>query len=329
MNRTAALVMIGPEQVELSDVAIPEPAAAEVVVRAAFSVISPGTELRCLAGRQANARFPFVAGYSTAGTIEWAGPDSGRRQGQRVFCKGGGRFVDHRTQWGGHAGRLVLDGTDVLPLPDALDLKAAAVTKIAAIAYHGFRLADPHPADRCIVLGLGMIGQISARLFAGACPTIATDLDASRIARARNAGVEAVLIDRELQPLATSHDDAADLLVDSTGVAAVMRPAMALLRARPWGDVTQRPPKYLVQGSYPGPITIDYPQAFMKEAQFVLARDTGRADLEAVLGALASGRLVVDDLLERVVSPADAASVYAELATRGQAMTAVFDWSAL
>ena len=41
--------------VTVEPVTIPEPGPGEVLIETAFSVMSPGTELRCLAGQQPNA----------------------------------------------------------------------------------------------------------------------------------------------------------------------------------------------------------------------------------------------------------------------------------
>lgn len=329
MPATTALVMTGPQQVQLRALALPEPTDTQVIVRTDYSVVSSGTELRCLAGRQGDGKFPFVPGYSAAGVVVQAGRASGCREGQRVFCGGSSAFVDMPRQWGGHASHMLSEGAAVIPLPDGVSTKQAALAKIAAIAYHGFRLTHVKAEDRVVVLGLGLLGQLSARLFAAAARTTAADPSAQRVQAASAAGVEAMLIDHDLQPLLASCSDSADVVVDVTGVAAVMAKALDLLRARPWGDVTHYPPLYLVQGSYAHDMSIPYAAAFSKEAIFLLSRDNGRDDLEAVLAALAQRRLSVDDLLVNVVSPADAQRVYEQLAGRGAEMTAVFEWASV
>ncbi len=328
MPKTVALIVTEMNRVELREVLVADPGPDQVLVRNEFSVISPGTELRCIAGQQAGATFPFVPGYSAAGVVEKAGRETGFHEGDRVCAIGGGTFIDVERQWGGHAARLLIKPQSLVAVPENVSIKQAAIGKIAAIPYHGFRLAAAKPDMRCVVLGLGLIGQLSARLFAGACPTVACDLDVTRVETAKRAGIDARLIDRELQPALRELADSADIVADSTGVAGVMNTALRLLRARPWGDVEQSPPVYLVQGSYAGSMTIDYNEAFMKEAVIIVARDNGRADVEAVLQTISDGRLNVDDLLAKVVRPEEAGEVYRDLAGRSSLMTAVFDWSA-
>ncbi len=54
-------------------------------------------------------------------------------------------------------------------------------------------------------------------------------------------------------------------------------------------------------------------------------RDMGRDDIADVLSTMAAGQLVVDDLVDRPVSPAEAQRTFDALACR-EGLTAVFDW---
>jgi NADPH:quinone reductase-like Zn-dependent oxidoreductase len=58
------------QQVAVAPVEIPAPGPGEVLIKTVFSTISPGTELRCLAGKQPNAApWPVIPGYSLSGHI--------------------------------------------------------------------------------------------------------------------------------------------------------------------------------------------------------------------------------------------------------------------
>ena len=48
--KTKAILFSAPGQVELREVTVPEPEPDEVLIKTAFTCISPGTELRVLAG---------------------------------------------------------------------------------------------------------------------------------------------------------------------------------------------------------------------------------------------------------------------------------------
>ena len=318
--------MTGPGQVEVWQVSVADPEPSEVLVRVQFSGISPGTELRCLAGDQPMAVFPFVPGYSAAGVVIKAGRDSGLTEGDRVFAAGGKSYGDVARLWGGHSELLLQDGRSVVRIPNGVASEDAALTKPAAIAFHGYRLARFGIDQKVAVIGLGLIGQISARLFRSAAQHIACDVDPDRVRIACDVGIDARVIDRDLQPLIGDHADWADAVVDVTGVPSVLDRAIALLRARPWGDVELPIPTYLVQGSYPDAVRIPYQAAFMKEASFVLARDNGKRDLDAVLDAMACGTLHLSDLRGFVVTPERAMEAYSALRRRGGILTALIDW---
>lgn len=58
-----ALLFAAPHQVSLGETTLPDPGPGEVLIETAFSCVSPGTELRCLAGRQVDRPpFPFIPG---------------------------------------------------------------------------------------------------------------------------------------------------------------------------------------------------------------------------------------------------------------------------
>ncbi len=329
MPKTHALVAPSPDCIELQEVAIADPDQRQAVVQSQYSVMSPGTELRCIAGKQADGPFPLVPGYSSAGVVLKAGKNSGVTEGDTVCCPYGGRYLDVNSQFGGHAQHLLVPGDALRALPDNVSTQQAAICKMAAIAYHGFQMAKPTKDTPVIVLGLGLIGQLSARLFNTVAPTLACDLCESRVEQARACGIDAMVIDEKLQPVVSDRANSADIVADSTGVPAVIDLAVPLLRSRTWGVVDQSAPLYLIQGSYADHFKVDYFNAFLKEACFLLARDHGRSDVSGALAAIDSGVLVVDDLIEYEIHPADAPHVYEQLRDRSDLLTAAVNWSKL
>lgn len=78
-----------------------EPGDHEILIRTMYSCISPGTELRCLAGQEPNAgKFPMITGYSLVGrVIKGAGAI---QEGNLVFANGTSVVPDGITSaWGG------------------------------------------------------------------------------------------------------------------------------------------------------------------------------------------------------------------------------------
>ena len=77
-------------------------------------------------------------------------------------------------------------------LPEAVDFEAGAFGTLGAIALQGVRLAEPTLGELIVVMGLGLVGQLTAQLLrANGCRVFAIDLDRDRIELARRLGAEA------------------------------------------------------------------------------------------------------------------------------------------
>jgi predicted dehydrogenase/threonine dehydrogenase-like Zn-dependent dehydrogenase len=129
---------------------------------------------------------PMALGYSSAGTIVELGEGMhGFSVGQRVACAGGGYAV--------HAEYVLVPKNLLTPLPETVDFESAAFTTLGAIAMQGFRLAEVTLGDRVAVVGLGLLGLLTAQLAkAAGCEVFGADLDESRIALARTYHIHAV-----------------------------------------------------------------------------------------------------------------------------------------
>lgn len=129
---------------------------------------------------------PMVLGYSSAGTIVALGSGmEGFQVGDRVACAGGNFAV--------HAEYAVVPRNLIARLPDTVDFDSAAFTTLGAIAMHGFRLAQPQLGERVAIIGLGLLGLLSAGIArAAGCSVFGVDLDPQRVARAKASGYTAV-----------------------------------------------------------------------------------------------------------------------------------------
>src|SRR3990170_5823390 len=136
---------------------------------------------------------PMALGYSSAGTIVALGKNTiapsmgvqGFKVGQRVACAGGGFAV--------HAEYNVVPRNLLTPLPKNVDFETAAFTTLGAIALHGFRLAEPQIGETVAVIGMGLLGLLTAQIAAAAgCSVLGVDVDPARIALASSLGLRAV-----------------------------------------------------------------------------------------------------------------------------------------
>ena len=123
-------------------------------------------------------------GYSAAGEVVAVGDlvDS-FRVGDLVACAGAGVA--------NHAEYIDVPVNLAVPLPAGLSTERACTVTLGAIAMQGVRRAQPTLGETFVVVGMGILGQITDQLLrAHGCRVIGTDIDADRIAVARGCGMQ-------------------------------------------------------------------------------------------------------------------------------------------
>ena len=123
-------------------------------------------------------------GYSAAGIVVGVGEDvTALHVGARVACAG--------HPYAAHAELLSVPQNLCVPLPAGVSFDAGAFGTLGAIALQGVRLAEPTLGEACVVVGLGLLGQLTVQLLkANGCRVFGVDLDESRIALARAHGAD-------------------------------------------------------------------------------------------------------------------------------------------
>lgn len=202
---------------------VPFPALSEggVLVRSHFSVISAGTEGKTVTdarkGYIAKARSrqkevrqviqavktqgllatykmvmnkleaPSGLGYSCAGEVIAVGRNIKEfKVGDYVACGGAGAV---------HAEVVAIPKNLCAKVPAGVDLKEAAFATIAAIAMQGGRQADLKLGETAVVIGLGLVGQLTLQLLQAAGVTaIGIDIESAPVTLARKIGFENVFI---------------------------------------------------------------------------------------------------------------------------------------
>lgn len=323
-----AIIFTAPYQVRVDSVDIPPPGAGEVLLEAIYTLISPGTDLRCRAGKQEGAAFPFIPGYSFVGRVLARGEGATIPEGTIVYCNGTSA-ASVNLAWGGHVSHAVRAERELYPLPPGLDPLHASAAHLAAIAYRGVRLSRPQPHETVAVIGLGAIGALAARLhvLTGA-RVIAADLSPLRVALAQQAGIEAFVPQGAVaESFAAKLPGGADVVVDATGAPAVLPQAIEVAKPKPWDDSADPGARFVVQGSYPDTFSIPYQPAFRREMSFHVPRDAQPRDFRAVLDFMLRGVLDVGGIISDVRPPEAAAETYAALAEPDTALITVgFRW---
>ena len=355
--------------VEVLDVPRPVISPTEVLVRTVASVISPGTEravtalarssllakaharpdlvrqvvrkaqaegipamVRTVRGRLA-ADVPL--GYSAAGLVAEVGAAvDGIAVGQLVATGGAGKA--------NHAEYQAVPGLLCAVVPDPVPPEDAAFATLASIPLHGLRLSGVGPGSKVVVLGLGLIGQLAARLaMASGCDVAGIDpngfarktaagagilaLDEAGdtttdqvLSWSRGRGADAVLVcaaDKSPGPMsrapALCRDRAAVVMVGDVGMPARRTPfyerEISLLFARSYGPGRYEP-SYEAWG-------VDYPAGQVRWTE-------GR-NQEAVLDLLAAGRLRVSDLITQSFGIGNADEAFRLLEERSEPCLAI------
>lgn len=265
-------------------------------------------------------------GYSAAGTVMAVGEGvSDLAQGDLVACAGAGRA--------NHADYVSVPRNLVCVVPQGADIKVAATTTVGTIALQGVRRAGAQLGETVCVVGLGLLGQITAQLLrASGCSVIGMDLDPRRVARAQAGGMtHGASSPEELQQLVRDLTRARGvdrtLLVAATKSDAVINLAMEITRRRGTvvivGDVglhVQRAQFYrkeidlLMSTSYgPGRYDADYEEKGI-DYPFAYVRWTLNRNMSSYLELAAQKRIDIDSLIDEVVPIGEAPALYERLA---------------
>jgi 2-desacetyl-2-hydroxyethyl bacteriochlorophyllide A dehydrogenase len=314
--RTHAVVFANPGDVQVREMEVPEPGPGQAGIRTAFSGISQGTERWALTGRYGHfdrdfsAYYPCSPGYQAAGVVEAVGGGVDHLAvGDHVFALGT-RFTDPRHHYPGpcqasHSGYLVMDTTQLTRIPAEVDLAPASLYHMAGVSRHGIRLSKVQPGELVVVIGLGLIGQMSAQAArrAGA-RVIATDLiplrvelagkhSADRVVDARSESLEDVVADEA--------PEGADVVVDTTGNAGIFGRCLALVRRE--GRIT-------LQGYYPDPISIDFHPTHLQRPTVIFPCGWDDEFNGELADDMAAGRIAIEPLITHRIPYQDAPEAY-------------------
>ncbi len=248
-------------EVAVAEVPAPQLSPGRVLVRTSFSLVSPGTELGLIQRQAVAGETRFPLGYSAAGVVA-ASDEAGFEVGAPVGCYG--------APYTHHAGVLAVPRTLAVPLAPKLDLRQAAFGGLGAVAVHSVRRAQLEFGEVCVVVGLGVLGNMIAQVAAAAgFQVIATDPVPARREAAAKLGIIALPTDHaavKAEVAALTEGRGADAVLVCAGgdAAPFLDQAIDLLRLRG---------RAVIVGNVPG--RFDRELQFQKEADIVIARAGG------------------------------------------------------
>jgi len=262
-------------------------------------------------------------GYSSAGKVIEVGPEvQGISVGDLVACGGAG--------YANHAEIIAVPFNLCVKLPVGADLRKAAYNTLGAIALQGVRQADLKIGETCAVIGLGLIGQLSALVLrAVGIKVIGIDIDSRMVEIAHKHCLD-LAFKREEQTLpeeihAFTHGIGVDAVIITAATESLDPINLAGAIARKKGRVVivgdvptgfEREPYYKkelelrMSCSYgPGRYDmtyeekgIDYPVGYV--------RWTEKRNMEAFQELIHSGRINIDYLTTHVFDLYDAPRAY-------------------
>jgi 3-hydroxyethyl bacteriochlorophyllide a dehydrogenase len=307
---TTAVILTGPKQIGLGQLALNAPGAGDLVVEISHSGISTGTEKLFWSGTMPpfpGMGYPLVPGYEAAGEVVEAGPDTPYKAGDRVFVPGANCYDGAFGLFGGSTRRLVTAADRVTRIDPALGAEGALLA-LAATARHAMAGMDKSPPD--LIVGHGVLGRLLARLTvaAGAPAPTVWEIDSDRSRGAL--GYEVLHPD-----LDTRRDYRS--IYDASGNGALLNKLIGHIRKG--GEI-------VLAGFYTEPISFAFPPAFMKEARLRIAAEWDRDDLIATRALIDAGALSLSGLITHTHAAADAAQAYDTAFSDPACLKMILDW---
>lgn len=300
-----ALVYTQPHHLQMQDVADPEAAAGSAVVQVEAVGIC-GSDMHAYHGHDERRPPPLILGHEAAGRVL-----TGSRKGRRVAinplvtcgacqaCIGGRAHLCRSRQIlsmpprpGAFAQLVAVPETNLVDLPDDLDIVHAALAEPIAVAYHAVNLglsSVPRPASgiTAVVLGGGAIGL--------ACALVLHMLGARRVAigepnQARRKTASAAGPFEVYSPDASGPEESsADLVIDAVGAAQTRQAACRAVA--PGGAIIHI-------GLLSGNDGLDVRKITLQEVTFRGSYCYTPLDFRETVAAIASGRLGALNWLE-------------------------------
>lgn len=268
----------------------------------------------------------LATGYSVAGEILAVGRDIKKwRIGDRVACAG--------AKSAHHAEIIVAPQNLTTAIPENLSYAQAATVTLGAIALQGVRRTNPSLGENIVVIGLGILGQITAQILqANGCHVIGMDIDGARVELAKKLGMEMGLTlpcDHEIetvQRFTQGHGADAIIITASNANSSIIASAFKMCRKKGRvvlvGDVGlslnrqdfyQKEIDFLISCSYgPGRYDekyeeqgLDYPMGYV--------RWTENRNMSEYLRLIADGKVKINELINETMPIDQACEAYQAL----------------
>jgi 2-desacetyl-2-hydroxyethyl bacteriochlorophyllide A dehydrogenase len=316
-----AMVLRAPSDLVEDEVARPQPAAGQVLVRITHSGVC-GTDYKIFNG-SIPVPYPLIPGHEMAGEVVDVGrvptsPGAGVadfspgdrvvidpetycgscfhcRIGQTNLCPNGtliGRDVN-----GGFAEYLMVPASQAFRLPDSIDDRTAPMIQVLTTCLHAQRQVDTFPGDTVVVLGLGVTGQLHVQLAkARGARVIGITRSAEKRAMAEKLGADLTIAggDAAIQKVREATEGrGADLTIETTGVMKQLADSIHMTRFG--GKVLLFGIYTVKEGALP------FYDIYFKEISLISARVAKAEDYPASIALVERGQVRLEPLVSDVM----------------------------
>ncbi|HLT88278.1 MAG TPA: bi-domain-containing oxidoreductase [Sphingobacterium sp.] len=234
---------------------------------------------------------------------------------------------------GPHAEVVAVPQNLVAKIPEGVSDEEAAFTVIGAIGLQGLRLAQPTLGETVVVIGLGLIGLMTAQLLkANGCKVIGFDYDGSKVTLANELGIVAVNPGEGTDQIHFVESYTNGIGADAVIITAsnksneIISQAAKMSRKRgrivligvigldiSRADFYEKELTFQVSCSYgPGRYDETYEQKG-NDYPIAYVRWTEKRNFEAILQAIASKSIVVDRLITERIDLQDYGQIYGNM----------------
>jgi len=248
------LVISAPNKIELEEVEMPEPESNEILLKIAYCGIC-GSDLHAFRGEHPFIPLPATPGHEFSAKVEKLGENvAGFQRGDRVTvepsltcgecyncrigrhnicenlrvmgCQGDGAMADY----------LIVPREKVVPIPDGLSLRDAALSEPMAVGVHTAKRAGVLLNKNVVIIGSGIIGLavLVSVVKAGAKNITVVDLNDWRLEKALNLGatrtINATRVDVIEEIKSSQPYEGIDVVFECVGVEKSIRDAIEIVR---------------------------------------------------------------------------------------------------
>lgn len=333
-----AAAYTGDGVVSVSEIDPTAPGPDDVVIDVAYVGVC-GTDLHIVHGSMdARVQRPLVFGHEMSGVVRAVGSEvTAWAPGDRATvmplvwddtcpgCRSGNQHICQNLEFIGidSPGALqqswTVPAATLVPLPEFLSLRTAALIEPVAVAVHDVRRSELRAGDHAVIIGGGPIGVLIASVARQAGAYIAViELDPGRRAVIEGLGfttVDPTAVDPAAWVEEWTGGAGADVVFEVSGAAAAVRTATTLAKVR--GTI-------VVVAIHPTPRELDLQRVFWRELRILGARVYQRIDFERAIELLDSDAIDAETIITTVHPLPRISDALAELQS-GRALKVLID----